>query len=366
MRHSPVTRMESVICLRVFSEEESQLKQGFFRGQSPEDAKRRLVIFLVILGAVLILILCGVVAVLLTGQGRPGGPGSGGIAGSTSGNGPGGSDVSYTLRPQNGYINVVDCGADPSGSGDDTEAFRRAAASGLGIFVPAGEYRLSGTVELNGQDVVGEGLSLTRVCGTTEATLFRLTGSCRLTEMTLSYTDGTAGRGEKTAVRLAGAEGDRAPSVKNVRCTQVGTAVLLESGAANGVRIEDLTVDAFGYAGIVFDGAGSRGANLRSILLQNAASGAAYGIELQGDEGTLLEQITIKDSRLQQGICFSGSLGFRVKAAQFLGVQASALCGGRRSAGSVGSVYRQGSDGDTVAFEESVGGEIRAEYTAVR
>ena len=358
--------MESVICPRVFSEEESQLKQGFFRGQSPEDAKRRLVIFLVILGAVLILILCGVVAVLLTGQGRPGGPGSGGIAGSTSGNGPGGSDVSYTLRPQNGYINVVDCGADPSGSGDDTEAFRRAAASGLGIFVPAGEYRLSGTVELNGQDVVGEGLSLTRVCGTTEATLFRLTGSCRLTEMTLSYTDGTAGRGEKTAVRLAGAEGDRAPSVKNVRCTQVGTAVLLESGAANGVRIEDLTVDAFGYAGIVFDGAGSRGANLRSILLQNAASGAAYGIELQGDEGTLLEQITIKDSRLQQGICFSGSLGFRVKAAQFLGVQASALCGGRRSAGSVGSVYRQGSDGDTVAFEESVSGEIRAEYTAVR
>ena len=57
MLHSPVTKTESVICQRVFSEEDSQLKQGFFRGQSPEDAIRRLVIFLVILGTVLFLIL---------------------------------------------------------------------------------------------------------------------------------------------------------------------------------------------------------------------------------------------------------------------------------------------------------------------
>lgn len=47
-------------------------------------------------------------------------------------------------------INVIDCGADPSGTKDCTEAFREAlkqAQSAAGLLVPRGTYMLSGLIK---------------------------------------------------------------------------------------------------------------------------------------------------------------------------------------------------------------------------
>ena len=104
--------------------------------------------------------------------------------------------------------------------------------------------------------------------------------------MSLSYTDGTAGRGEKTAVRIASGEGGAlSPSVKNVQFDQIGTAVFVESGITNGVRLEDLTIRHFGYAGVVFDGSGHRGAILRSVFAERRWTGSATAWRCRGTRG---------------------------------------------------------------------------------
>ena len=333
------------------------MKSGFFQGQTPEKARARLLISLIALGAVLLLIVCGVAAMLLIIDNDGGDESSQPI--------PAGSVITED-RPA-GYISVADCGASPSDGKDDTEAFRQAAASGQGLFIPAGEYQLSGTVELNGQDIVGEGMTAVFIRGTSGEALFRLRGNCRLLEMSLSYTDGTAGRGEKTAVRIASGEGGAlSPSVKNVQFDQIGTAVFVESGITNGVRLEDLTIRHFGYAGVVFDGSGHRGAILRSVFAEKALDGVCYGVEMQGDEGTLLEQVTLSECRVKQGVRFDGSAGFSVKTIQFLNVQADALMGGDRAAGRIGSVFVRTSEGNMLGFTNSRGGEIKPEYTVVR
>lgn len=271
------------------------------------------------------------------------------------------------IRPQDGYVSVINFGAIPSDNGDDTKAFRLAAESGYGIFVPAGEYRLSGTVELNGQDIVGEAQTVTVIRGTSDQTLFKLKGNCKLADLTVGYADGTAGRGKKTAVRIV--PDNRyglSPSVKNVKFTQVGTAVFVEKGKTNGIRLEDVSVDSFGYAGIVFDGSGSRNAILRGVYLTKSLSGAAYGLELQGDEGTLLEQITVESSSLKQAIRFDGSLAFSIKTAQCIAVKAEAMVGGNKCGGRVGSLYLQSCTGKATAFTNPVGGSIEPEYTYSR
>ena len=263
----------------------------------------------------------------------------------------------------NGYINVIECGADPTDNKDDSTAFRTAAASGKGIFIPAGEYHLSTMVELNGQDVVGEGMALTTIICDSAETMFRLSGTSRLSEVTLTYKSGEAARGEKTAVRLVGGSGSRSPMVANVTFRQVGTAVVVESGTTNGIRLEDLTVESFGYAAVVFDGAGHHGANLRSLYIKNSLPSATYAVEMKGDEGTLIEQVTLENCKLQQGVYFDGSVGFYVKTAQFLGTEATAMLGGRRAAGKIGSVFCYDATGETTGFTDVLGGSIIPEYT---
>lgn len=308
------------------------------------------------------------------GQEGSGTTGSAGGRPGTTATGGGGAQTPDTdstfvpvIRPQDGYVSVINFGAIPSDNGDDTKAFRLAAESGYGIFVPAGEYRLSGTVELNGQDIVGEAQTVTVIRGTSDQTLFKLKGNCKLADLTVGYADGTAGRGKKTAVRIVSDNRyGLSPSVKNVKFTQVGTAVFVEKGKTNGIRLEDVSVDSFGYAGIVFDGSGSRNAILRGVYLTKALSGAAYGLELQRDEGTLLEQITVESSSLKQAIRFDGSLAFSIKTAQCIAVKAEAMVGGNKCGGRVGSLYLQSCTGKATAFTSPVGGSIEPEYTYSR
>ncbi|MGB2821063.1 MAG: glycosyl hydrolase family 28-related protein, partial [Phycisphaerae bacterium] len=52
------------------------------------------------------------------------------------------------LPPQDRWVSVVACGAKGDGRTDDTQAFRKAVASGPAVYVPSGRYLLSDTIEL--------------------------------------------------------------------------------------------------------------------------------------------------------------------------------------------------------------------------
>ena len=44
-------------------------------------------------------------------------------------------------------VNVIECGADPSGARDSTKAFWNALSKSRRVLVPAGIYKLSGMVQ---------------------------------------------------------------------------------------------------------------------------------------------------------------------------------------------------------------------------
>lgn len=74
--------------------------------------------------------------------------------------------------------NVLDFGADPTGVADSAAAFQAAVdsvgADNIGIFVPAGEYRINSTVFLDNCDLNGDGLNSTKIDSYVAGDCFRL------------------------------------------------------------------------------------------------------------------------------------------------------------------------------------------------
>ena len=59
---------------------------------------------------------------------------------------------------QNGEINVIDYGADPTGIADSTAAIQLALDTRNNVFIPAGTYKITATLEpYRGQIIRGEG-----------------------------------------------------------------------------------------------------------------------------------------------------------------------------------------------------------------
>lgn len=74
--------------------------------------------------------------------------------------------------------NVLDFGADPTGVADSAAAFQAAVDSvgsaNIGIFVPAGEYRIDSTVFLDNCDLIGDGINVTKIDAYAAGDCFRL------------------------------------------------------------------------------------------------------------------------------------------------------------------------------------------------
>lgn len=73
---------------------------------------------------------------------------------------PANGEVALTIAEQLGYVaNVRAFGAMGNGTDDDTEAFRKAAATGKPLYVPPGSYFITGKVTLSaaGQRLIGHG-----------------------------------------------------------------------------------------------------------------------------------------------------------------------------------------------------------------
>lgn len=148
---------------------------------------------------------------------------------------------------QGAPANVLDFGADPTGVADSASAFQAAvdAASGGGgnggIFVPGGTYRINSIVYLDNCDLIGDGLSPTRINS-------YATGDCfRLGQRSASSGVVTGGSIQKMLISLYGISsiGIRVLSCQNavVRDVYIGgsygfpntqTGIIMDGGASSG------------------------------------------------------------------------------------------------------------------------------------
>ena len=216
-----------------------------------------------------------------------------------------------------GFVSVLAFGAKGDGATDDTQAFRWAAQSGNGIFVPAGDFRISDSVVLDSRVMIGAGedKSVITFTGEDARKPIVMAGSyASLRDLTLRFAEGLVTgeeqEGDRTAI-LTGAKWglQRGASLRRVTLENVGTGVFAAEGtdalvAENGiseagafsVTFEDVTVRDFSWRGFYFSGKTRTGNVFRNLYFTSRfdADSALYFTGEESEsvvEGILLENV---------------------------------------------------------------------------
>ena len=216
-----------------------------------------------------------------------------------------------------GFVSVLAFGAKGDGVTDDTQAFQWAAQSGNGIFVPAGEFLVSDSIEIDSRVMigVGEGESIITFTGTDPRKPIILAGSySSIRDLTIRFADGlVTGNeqlGDRTAI-LTGAKWglQRGASLRRVTLENVGTGVyaaegtdkIVEDASVNeagafSVTFEDVTVKDFSYRGFCFTGSTRTGNVFRNLYFTSRfeADSALYFIGEESEsvmDGLIVENV---------------------------------------------------------------------------
>lgn len=218
-----------------------------------------------------------------------------------------------------GYANVLDYGATPDDNTDDTAAFEAAIKKNIGVYVPAGVYKVSRPLPFNNQNFFGDGSKATQIISTmTDKTkpILYLGGSSTLYDMTLGYdsalVDGSEQQGQRVAV-MCGAAIAFGPGggIKDVTISHVGTAVRSDASDGFGTTncgFNRISIENSTYCGFDFN----CDAGLGSIFNQITATGCkGQGIfTFTGSGGTdSLKGVTIEGCKLKYAVGYTELAG---------------------------------------------------------
>ncbi len=300
-------------------------------------------LYILLIVAVAVVTVGAVAAICLIGFSGKGGKETSSQSGETY------SEVPSEKDLQSGVANVVDYGATPNDGTDDTAAFRKAASTGLSVFVPPGTYTVSDTININGGFIAGSSMADTVLLCTGQNTILRLQNGAGATQLTLGFAETTGGEalGERTAIEIGAAgSGQTGSYVKSVRIDTVGTGIYSDAeGVANGEAYENILVSRFVSAGICLKTTERRNTSFRSVTLGDS-QGAQAGLLLANDENTLIEQLLLENLSLTEGVRFTDSVGLSLRTAAFSKLSAADLIVLDNAVGSFGSLYDAASEGN--------------------
>ncbi|OWA32945.1 hypothetical protein B9G55_24650 [Saccharibacillus sp. O16] len=227
-------------------------------------------------------------------------------------------------------ISVKSYGAVPDGRTDSLPAFQKAIEmakrQGSSVYVPPGNYALSGRLAVDGVGITGAGQNLSILTSTNPSSgSIDLTGShAALKDLTHVYKSTAArdGSDAKNSVTVLGASNF---SIQNVRIIGAGTAgILIRDEAANGIiannvikntkadgihitdgssgiRVEDNTIKQTGDDTIAVVSYKKDPATTSDILIRGNSVGyasGARGISVVGGSGVKIEQNTINNTEM--------------------------------------------------------------------
>ncbi len=248
-----------------------------------------------------------------------------------------------------GVADVTDYGAVPNDETDDTMAFRRAAATGLSVFVPAGEYRIGDTITVKDGFIAGSGMADTRLRGIGKTPVIALENGAGVKDLTIVYDGENAAAAQAAAIRITPAGDSRQGSyVKNVSISHVGTGIVSETeGTAVGETYENVHIRDFSRAAISLTGAKRLGTSFSGIYCREAT--AENGVVIADDSNTLLEQLVFDGVTLDAAAALSGD-GFvlRTLTVSRSAVDSFVLMDG--ATGVLGSVLDEASSGTVLTL----------------
>ncbi|MCQ4085225.1 right-handed parallel beta-helix repeat-containing protein [Saccharibacillus sp. JS10] len=204
------------------------------------------------------------------------------------------------------YVSVLDYGAKPNDSKDDYAAFvaaiDAAKASGKYVHVPAGNYRLSNILTIDGVKVQGAGKFLTTLTSTNpkRGSIDLKGNGVQLSNLKHAYQT-TVPRGdgsnEKNNITVRGAKNFK---IQNVYVSKSSTAgIMVTYGASNGI-IRGNTVDSTGADGIHMTGA-SQNITVENNIVRKAGDDTIAVVSYTDSDVNPVNQITIRKNHVGYG-----------------------------------------------------------------
>ena len=257
----------------------------------------------------------------------------------------------------NGFASVVDYGAIPNDGKDDTKAFLKAAATGMNIFVPAGEYQVEETITLCSGQIAGSSFNNTLIVSTGSDPILDLKGGAGASQLTLSFLDVTGKEtvGNKIAVRIgACAENKMGSYLHDLHISHVGTAFYSdEKGNAHNEIFENIWIDDFTAAGIYLKTTQRDNLCFRSVSLSNAKPNFC-GVNVENSTAVLLEQVMFENVATEEALILFDCTSFTVRTVSFLETCATNLLVLDNSVGTIGSIFDRTSSGTVLSIRNVV------------
>lgn len=235
---------------------------------------------------------------------------------STMGYGQTGDAKDLTNREKMvGYASVADYGADGTDKKDDTDAFEKAIAKNIGVFVPSGTYYINRPIAFNSQNLMGEGAADTVIVATIvdkDKPMVYLGGSSMVSMLTLSYDKalitGDEKRNERVAVSCGAAIGFGAGGgISDVDFANVGTAVRSDNSqgfGSNSCQFERINVKNVTHCGFDFTVLAGYGNIFSRINVSDSKAQSAFNFD--GIGGTdVTENITLTDCEFEYGMGYT-------------------------------------------------------------
>lgn len=211
------------------------------------------------------------------------------------------------------WVNAVTSfGADPTGSADSTTAINNAitstSATGIPVYLPAGTYKHSGTLNLtNGESLIGDGSQATTLeyTGSTIALKYDITGSFTGAQeagrLTGFYLNGFSGGGSTVGIQFGDLQGLQMSDVVLAGFNSAGLHMLNASGDYAEQHTIQVKITNCGTSGnnatgcVVFDNSSWDYGNYDFLLIPNAG---AHGVLMINDAQLQGAQLRIRGNFL--------------------------------------------------------------------
>lgn len=233
----------------------------------------------------------------------------------------------YTVFKPVGYnpgnYNVCSFGAVANDGKDDTAAFVAMGSKSKAIYIPAGEFEVSETIELLDSSLIGCGAEKSVIICKNESDrdpIIEAGGRCVIRDLTLRYDDscikGNELAGERVAIYTGQMEKTlkRGTSITNVKIENVGTGVYSPMGEIDkfkmgavsfSVTYESISVTDFTYRGFDMAEETRTGNIYRNIYISTNGKEANAGFYLQERETECeITDLTIANSKLKSPVKF--------------------------------------------------------------
>jgi len=210
--------------------------------------------------------------------------------------------------------NVLDFGADPTGTNLSTTAFQAAIDTGLSVYIPNGSYKVGALTINNGQVIVGESRNgvLIYAQGSTPIILwdYDTNGNVVLKNSSISnFTVRVDDFGNVPVIKLIGAQYCNVSNVYFWDYTNAVDALGIHLEFSYFCTFDDIRCNQM-YSGIRFYGVDySRGPNHNRISNFNCDNARHYGVRFDYARGNVINMIDLEYSgdNLYYGVIFENS-----------------------------------------------------------